>query len=161
MDPNKLWQNFLDTVTNHYFDTQGRVGRAQYWYFVLVEIVIAIGVAIVGSVTFLGLLSSIFGLAMILPNLGMTVRRMQDTGTAGTLAWACFGINALWEIIQLMVWFTGPMSAFAFVAFFLSVGWLISLVNLVLLIAVVYFCAQPGQAEDNPFGPVPPAFAPN
>ena len=41
MDINKLWQNFLDTVTNHYFDLNGRVGIAQFWYFVLVEVVIA------------------------------------------------------------------------------------------------------------------------
>jgi uncharacterized membrane protein YhaH (DUF805 family) len=30
MDINKLWQNFLDTVTNHYMDFNGRVGRAQF-----------------------------------------------------------------------------------------------------------------------------------
>ena len=29
MDFNKLWQNFLDTITGHYVDFNGRVGRAQ------------------------------------------------------------------------------------------------------------------------------------
>ncbi|MBS0470442.1 MAG: DUF805 domain-containing protein [Proteobacteria bacterium] len=161
MDANKLWQNFLDTVTNHYFDTQGRVGRAQFWYFVLVEVIVGIGVGIVSSIVFPVLLPALFGLAMTLPNLGMSVRRMQDTGAAGTLAWACFGLGALWQVMQVLMWITGPMSAIAFLAFSFTFGWLISLAYLVLAIAVIYFCAQPGQTEANPFGPVPPAFAPN
>src|SRR6202012_132483 len=33
MDFNKLWANFLDTVQNHYVDFNGRVDRAQFWYY--------------------------------------------------------------------------------------------------------------------------------
>ena len=161
MDFNKLWQNFLDTVTNHYFDTQGRVGRPQFWYFVLVEVVVGIGVGIVASVSSLGLLSPLFGLAMTLPNLGMAVRRMQDTGTSGLFAWICFGIGAVYQVINLLMWISGPVGALAFLAFFFTFGWLISLAYVVLGIAVIYFCAQPGQTESNPFGPVPPEFSPN
>jgi uncharacterized membrane protein YhaH (DUF805 family) len=161
MDFNKLWQNFLDTVTNHYFDTKGRVGRPQFWYFVLVEVILGIIVAMIASVVSLHLLSPLFGLAMTLPNLGMSVRRMQDTGTSGTFAWLCFGIGAVYQVMSLLMWISGPMGALAFLAFFLTFGWLISLAYIVLAIAVIYFCAQPGQTEANPFGPVPPEFSPN
>src|ERR1041384_3725935 len=82
MDVGKLWQNFLDTVTNHYFDFNGRVGVAQYWYYVLVCVVLSIGVAIVASTT-IRVLSDLFSLALLLPNLGMTVRRLHDTGKPG------------------------------------------------------------------------------
>src|SRR3569832_2423937 len=82
MDFNKLWQNFVDTVTNHYLDFNGRMGRAQYWYYILVVFVLAIGVAIVASVTTRAL-SSLFSLALLLPNLGMTVRRLHVSGLLG------------------------------------------------------------------------------
>jgi uncharacterized membrane protein YhaH (DUF805 family) len=39
--------------------------------------------------------------------------------------------------------------------------WLISLLSLAALIVIIYFCAQPGDAGSNPFGPVPPVFSPN
>ena len=54
MDFNKLWGNFVDTVTNHYFDLNGRVGRTRFWYFVLVEVAVAIALAIVQSILFDG-----------------------------------------------------------------------------------------------------------
>ena len=38
MDFNKLWQNFMDTVQNHYMDFNGRMGRAQFWYYILVVV---------------------------------------------------------------------------------------------------------------------------
>jgi uncharacterized membrane protein YhaH (DUF805 family) len=160
MDFNKLWQNFLDTVTNHYFDTQGRVGRPQFWYFVLVEVLIGIAVGIVGNIIFVGLLSALFGLAMALPNLGMTVRRLQDTGTAGTFAYLLVGLSVVWQVLTVLMWVTGPAGALAFLAFFFTIGWLVNLALLVLAIVVIYFCAQPGQPEANPFGPVPPEFNP-
>ena len=50
VDINKLWQNFLDTVTNHYMDFNGRVGRAQFWYYMLVYVVMWIGVSIVAGI---------------------------------------------------------------------------------------------------------------
>ncbi len=55
MDLQAIFDNFRRTVTEHYFDMNGRVGRAQFWYFVLAEIVGAIIIAIVQSVVFLPL----------------------------------------------------------------------------------------------------------
>ena len=49
IDVKRLWQNYVDTITKHYVDFTGRVGVKQYWYFVLVNFVIAIVLAIVGS----------------------------------------------------------------------------------------------------------------
>lgn len=160
MDFNKLWQNFLDTVTNHYFDLNGRVGRPQFWYFILVQIVVGIGVAIVGSIVLRGLLTALFGLAMLLPNYGMATRRMQDTGRSGMLALVAFGASALLNVISLFSAIAGPAGAVGSVVIFFTIGWVIGLVALVAGIAVIYFCAQPGQTEANAYGPVPPVFNP-
>ena len=151
MDFNKLWQNFLDTVTNHYFDLNGRVGRARFWYFILVEVVLDLGLAIVQSIVLPGVLTALFGLAMLLPNYGMATRRLQDTGRNGTLALVAFGASALLNIISI-VWV---------VLLFGIIGVIVSLVALGAGIALIYFCAQPGQAEANAYGPVPEAWTPN
>ena len=157
MDFNKLWDNFVDTVTNHYFDVNGRVGRARFWYFVLVEIVISIGLAIVQSIILHGILNDLFGLAMLLPNYGMSTRRLQDTGRNGTLALVAFGASALLNLIGLLAWLTGVYGA---IGLMLTIGWVVALVALVAGIALIYFCAQPGQTEANAYGPAPPVWTP-
>jgi uncharacterized membrane protein YhaH (DUF805 family) len=156
MDFNKLWQNFLDTVTNHYFDLNGRVGRARFWYFILVELVVFIGLAIVQSIILHDVLTALFGLGMLLPNYGMATRRLQDTGRNGTLALVAFGASALLNIISLFFWIGGIAGVYGF----LSIGGIIGLVALVAGIALIYFCAQPGQAEANAYGPPPPEWSP-
>ena len=67
MDPQAIFDNFRRTVTEHYFDMTGRVGRPQFWYFVLANFVFAVIAAILQGVTFLPLLA-IYNLAMILPS---------------------------------------------------------------------------------------------
>src|ERR1700753_2881407 len=71
MDFNKLWQNFLDTVQNHYMDFSGRVGRPQYWYFILVCFLVEIVAAIVGGIL-LALISPVVSLLLLLPVAGMS-----------------------------------------------------------------------------------------
>jgi uncharacterized membrane protein YhaH (DUF805 family) len=156
MDFAKLWNNFLDTVTNHYFDTKGRVGRPQFWYFILVQFLIAVVLAIIQSVILHNILTTLFSLAMLLPNLGMAVRRLQDTGRSGTLAWGTFAVSAAVQIVTLLGIIVLPLLIILSpILLLLSIGLLIA------AIALIYFCAQPGQPEANAFGPVPPVFAPN
>ena len=75
MDPQAIFENFRRTVTEHYFDLNGRVGRAQFWYFVLANIVIAIALSFVQAVVFLPL-AALYNLAMLLPSAGMGARRL-------------------------------------------------------------------------------------
>ncbi|MGH6870886.1 MAG: DUF805 domain-containing protein [Rhizomicrobium sp.] len=87
MDFNKLWQNFMDTVQNHYMDFSGRVGRAQFWYFILVCVGVQIAAAIIDALISRGLLGAVVGLALLLPIGGMAARRLQDSGQNGQLVW--------------------------------------------------------------------------
>jgi len=54
LDINKIWQNFTDTVSGHYSDFAGRVGRTQFWYFIAVYVVLGILISVVGDITFTG-----------------------------------------------------------------------------------------------------------
>lgn len=160
VDFNKLWQNFMDTVQNHYMDFSGRVGRAQFWYYVLVVVAIGIAAAIVGGIVGTTLLSAAVSLALLLPNAGMAARRMQDTGRSGQLVWIWVIVGAIYGVFSLLIGLTGPLGALAFLAFFFTIGWLINLAMLVITIVIIYFCAQPGNAGDNAFGPAPAPWSP-
>ncbi len=157
MDVNKLWQNFLDTVQNHYMDFNGRVGRAQYWYYVLVVFVLGVGVSIVAGLT-THLLSTLFSLAVLLPNLGMTVRRLHDTGKPGI--WVL--LLAVPIALSILFGFVAILGgALGFLAFLLVFTTLISLASLAAVIILIYLCAQPGVTGPNEYGAEPPVFAPN
>lgn len=76
------------TALRKYAVFTGRARRKEYWFFVLFYLLIAIGLSFIDSVLGLGseefgLLSGLFGLAMLLPAFGVAIRRMHDTGRSG------------------------------------------------------------------------------
>jgi|HubBroStandDraft_2_1064218.scaffolds.fasta_scaffold24336_1 uncharacterized membrane protein YhaH (DUF805 family) len=160
IDFNKLWQNFLDTVTNHYTDFNGRVGRSQFWYYVLVEIVIMIGLSIVQNLLWTHVLTSLAGLALLLPNAGMGSRRLQDIGRSGVLVWAALIPAAILHVVSILTMLGGIVGALGFIAFFFTIGWLLAVVALAVGVALIYFYIQPGNPGPNAYGPVPPVFDP-
>src|SRR5262245_38932575 len=86
MDFQAIFDNFRNAVTEHYFDMNGRVGRPQFWYFVLAYIGFAIVAGLLTAVLFVPVLA-LYHLAMLLPSAGMGARRLQDTGRDGKLIW--------------------------------------------------------------------------
>lgn len=160
MDFNKLWQNFTDTLQNHYMDFSGRVGRSQFWYFILVCVLVSIVAAIIDGVIGTRLVGAIVGLGLLLPIAGMAARRMQDTGTNGQIAWIWVIVALVYNVLALLIALSNPFGGLAFLYFFFTIGWLINLAMLIVSIAIIYFCAQPGQAGENAYGPPPPVFNP-
>jgi len=153
-----LWQHFVDTLTNHYMDFEGRISRAHYWYYILVYVIVAIGVSIVASILGLHILSSLFGLALFLPTLGMTARRLHDVGKP--TSWVL--VLAVPFLLELLLGFLTLASImfFPLFMFFAGIAWLVSLLALVAAIVIIYFCAQPGVAGPNEYGPAPAPWAP-
>ena len=161
MDVQAIFDNFRRTVTEHYFDMNGRVGRAQFWYFVLAEIVGAIAVAIVQSVIFLPLLA-IYNLALLLPAAGMGARRLQDIGRDGKIVWIFIIVAFVSQLITMMTMLSAMSmgGGLLFLGPALALSGLISLALLVVSIVLIYFWCQPGDAGPNAYGPPPPAFDP-
>ena len=160
MDPQAIFDNYRRVVTQHYFDMAGRVGRSEFWYFMLANFVVYIVAAILQRVTFLPL-AALYSLAMLLPASGLGARRLQDIGRDGKLIWI-FIIAGF--ISQLLA----AMAMMSFLAFgFLSVlllGPLVGLITLVFLLAslvLIYFWCQPGDPNANAYGPPPPVFDPS
>jgi uncharacterized membrane protein YhaH (DUF805 family) len=160
MDPQAIFENYRRAVTQHYFDMSGRVGRPEFWYFVLANFVIAVAAAILQNVTFLPLLA-LYNLAMLLPTAGMGARRLQDTGRDGKLIWVFIIAGFISQLISAMAMMSFLMLGFLSVFLFGPLVMLINLVFLVASIALIWFCCQPGDPLPNAYGPPPPVFDPS
>jgi len=159
MNLQAIFENYRRILADHYFDMAGRVGRSEFWYFVLANIAVALLLSIIQMATFLPL-AAIYKLAMLLPSAGMGARRLQDTGRNGALVWILILAAAGSQIILLLALTGAMVGGFAF--FFLF-GALIGVFNLtaaVIAIALIYFWGLPGDPGPNIYGLVPPVFRP-
>ena len=101
---------FMKVVTEHYFDFTGRARRAEYWWFTLVYIIIAIVLGVIQTILHLGnLLSGLFSLALLLPSLGVAVRRLHDIGRSGW--WFLLVFIPIVGWIVLIYWYVQPGNA--------------------------------------------------
>ena len=86
MDFNKFIENYKTIVTKKYVCFEGRAGREEFWYFVLANFIVIVVLGIVGGIIRLPhLLTSLYGLAILLPSIGVTARRLHDIGKSGWL----------------------------------------------------------------------------
>jgi len=72
-----------------YAQFEGRSRRKEYWYFVLVNMIIQyglIGLSGVLNLPFLAILSSVYALGVFIPSISAIIRRMHDVGKSG---WFC------------------------------------------------------------------------
>ena len=82
--------NWYFEVLKKYAVFSGRARRKEYWFFVLFNIIVSIILAVIDGVTGtldsesgMGLLGLIYTLAILMPALAVSVRRLHDTGRSG------------------------------------------------------------------------------
>ena len=82
--------NWYLEVLKKYAVFSGRARRKEYWYFILFNILINIVLSVVDGLTGnfdpatnIGLLSGIYTLAILIPSIAVSVRRLHDTGRSG------------------------------------------------------------------------------
>jgi uncharacterized membrane protein YhaH (DUF805 family) len=95
-------------VLKKYAVFSGRARRAEYWYFVLFNIIVAIVLSLIDTLlgTFdfvqgVGLLSGLYALAVLIPTLAVTVRRLHDVDRSGW--WIFINLIPLIGTIVLLV----------------------------------------------------------
>ncbi len=91
---------FLEVIKNHYVDFSGRTSKRDFWMYMLHYVIIAVVLSVVDSILGLSVgLGFLFWLALLLPNLGIGARRLQDTGKSPLwlllLLLTCVGIFVL------------------------------------------------------------------
>lgn len=85
--------NYYLECFKKYATFAGRARRKEYWMFVLFNAIAAIVLSIIGSLLGRGaamlpyILTSLYGLVVLIPNIAVTVRRLHDTGRSGAWWW--------------------------------------------------------------------------
>jgi Predicted membrane protein len=81
---------YLNVVKNNYFQFHGRMARAEFWWFTLMNFLIALALSFIVLLlsamknTDLALaIIGIYYLALLLPSLGAQIRRLHDIGMSG------------------------------------------------------------------------------
>ncbi|MCA9185987.1 MAG: DUF805 domain-containing protein [Pirellulaceae bacterium] len=94
--------DYINVLKTKYADFSGRARRREYWMFVLFNIIFAIATMLVDGVLFAALgiafLNIVYSLAMLVPGIAVTVRRLHDTGRSG------------WWILVALVPVVGPLA---------------------------------------------------
>ena len=99
--------NWYIEVLKKYAVFTGRARRTEYWMFLLFNIIIAIVLAFVDAMAGMtaeggqGVLGTLYSLAVLLPGLGVTVRRLHDTDKSGW--WLLIALVPLAGAITLLV----------------------------------------------------------
>lgn len=71
-------QWYLKVVKENYANFSGRARRSELWYFMLVNFIISAILGVIDSVTGIGFLAAIYGLAVLVPSIAVGVRRLHD-----------------------------------------------------------------------------------
>ena len=93
-------------VFRKYAQFSGRSRRKEYWMFTLFNILASVSLGIVDGILGLGdmgfgLLSGIYSLAVIVPSLAVSIRRLHDTGRSGW--WLLIALVPILGAIALLV----------------------------------------------------------
>jgi uncharacterized membrane protein YhaH (DUF805 family) len=94
--------NYYTDVLKQYAVFEGRASRTQYWMFVLINFIILLILA--GIEVALGsplIIYSLYQLAVLVPTLAVTVRRLHDSGKSGW--WILIGLVPFIGAIILLV----------------------------------------------------------
>lgn len=103
---------FADSVSiclRKYATFSGRAGRPEYWWFFLFNILVGIAATIVDAILGLqwgngnGLVSTVAGLALLVPGLAVGARRLHDINRTGW--WQLISIVPCIGLIVLLVFF--------------------------------------------------------
>ena len=140
----KSFQIFKNVMTNHYMNFNGRVSRPGYWHFVLWIVIISIPLIALDFALFgmedddLTLFSSLWDLAVLIPSIGLAIRRFHDTNRTGW--WILIPYITLIPTIIFFVLEFETLGIISIGAFFI-----------VFLVSIVFLC-QKSDPEANQYG---------
>ncbi|MAZ30240.1 hypothetical protein CL655_03065 [bacterium] len=100
---------FLDPIKNQYADFSGRTSRQAFWMYVLWYVIIYVVVALVASAVGVEALVMLLALAIFIPSLAITARRLHDTGLSGW--WQLIGLVPVLGLIVMIILTVRPGEA--------------------------------------------------
>ncbi|MEI6665354.1 MAG: DUF805 domain-containing protein [Chloroflexota bacterium] len=158
----------IRTGFQKYVVFKGRASRPEFWYWILFTIVAGIVLGIIeGILHTRNLLQTLFNLAVFLPTLAVSIRRLHDTGRSG---WFLLFLYVPWIVgfvflavgagLGIAAAFTGVSEDARSGAVALGGAAIISaLIGAVLCLAgfafSIYIMAKRGDLAPNAYGPPP------
>ena len=98
--------NYYKSVLKKYTVFDGRAQRAEYWYFVLYNLIISIILNIISFIIKdkINILGVIYSLAVLLPGLAVAVRRLHDVGKSGWMLFISLIplVGTIWLIVLMV-----------------------------------------------------------
>ena len=88
---------------SNYVNFSGRACRSEYWYWILFIIIADIVAAIIDQTLGIQLVTGLFGLVTIIPNIAIAIRRLHDLDRTGW--WILLGFIPLIGWIILLIWY--------------------------------------------------------
>lgn len=150
------------TPLKKYAQFSGRAPRAEYWWFTLGNIIVsfvvgfldgALGMATESGLGAWGPLSMIYTLALIVPGIAVTVRRLHDTGRTGWWVLAPIIPYAI-GVAMMFPALMDPASASAATTS-LGGGSIFIMIGAVLALVLFVFMVLPGTKGANNHGADP------
>ena len=122
-----FFKNFIDVFKSHYIDFQGSATRRQFWCFILGIFICCLVLHFISD-----LITLLFILATMIPCIAITVRRVRNADFDPRL-----GFISVFLYIYILLNMIPIKLLMA----------ILSIVNIIILIALIIFCALPPQEK--------------
>lgn len=99
----------VKTALGKYATFSGRASRPEYWWFIAFYIICSLVAAVIDGAILhsdASPVSSIISIVLLLPCIGVTVRRLHDTGRSGW--WILINLLPVIGIIVMIYWLAQP-----------------------------------------------------
>jgi uncharacterized membrane protein YhaH (DUF805 family) len=93
---------FKRVVLENYLNFIGRASKAEFWWYYLASILLSIGTAVIDLILGTAFVNSLLSLALMLPGLAVSARRLHDTNRSGW--WILLALTII-GIIPLIMWY--------------------------------------------------------
>lgn len=149
---------YKKVVFENYANFNGRARRSEYWYFILFNALFSFALTILDNLLGLqfgtaesGILSTIYSLAVFIPSLAVSVRRLHDIGKSGWLLLIAYGAIILLAVFLILGTLMRSFDSSALIIIFAL------LIIAVAIWLLIMFCTE-GDDFTNKYGPNPKAF---
>lgn len=100
---------YTDVVAKKYATFSGRAGRQEFWMFFLANIIVNFIINVVeGVIGTNGVISGLYSLAVLVPQIALGTRRLHDTGKSGW--WQLVGLTGIGLLLLLVFFIQGSQA---------------------------------------------------
>ncbi len=92
---------YFKLALSKYAEFSGRSRRSEYWYFVLGQLILGLIAGVIDRAIGIGLVGGVVSLALFIPGIAVSVRRLHDIGRSGW--WLLIALTGI-GIFVLLYW---------------------------------------------------------